>query len=53
MYMGAGIVGAIGGYFYYKFVGCRSGICPMTSHPVSSSIFGGLFGVMMLRHFLQ
>ena len=27
------VVGAIGGYLYYRFVGCVSGACMITSNP--------------------
>ena len=28
------IIGAIGGFLYYRFVGCASGACPITSNPI-------------------
>jgi len=27
------IVGAVIGFAYYKFIGCSSGVCPITSSP--------------------
>jgi len=41
------MVGGIGGYLYYHFVGCSSGTCPITSHPLPSIIFGGLLGFLI------
>jgi len=38
------IIGGIAGYLYYRFIGCRSGSCPITSNPFSSIIFGAIFG---------
>ena len=32
--------GGILGYLYYIFVGCESGSCGITSHPVSSALMG-------------
>ncbi|MFN8135538.1 MAG: hypothetical protein U0Z17_10045 [Bacteroidales bacterium] len=32
------IIGAIGGYLYYHFVGCASGSCGITSNPFSSTL---------------
>jgi len=36
--------GAVIGYIYYKFVGCRSGTCVLTSHPVRSVLYWALIG---------
>jgi hypothetical protein len=38
------VIGGIAGYLYYRFIGCRSGSCPITSNPLSSIIFGAIFG---------
>ncbi len=38
------IVGAMGGYAYYTFVGCASGTCAITSNPVNSTIYGAILG---------
>lgn len=38
------IVGALGGYAYYYFVGCNSGTCAITSSPVNSTVYGILMG---------
>jgi len=35
--MGGGL-----GYLYYKFVGCKSGVCPLTSTPHGAIIMGVL-----------
>ncbi len=42
------IIGIIGGYFYYKFIGCNSGSCPITSNPFMSMIWGGLMGYLLV-----
>lgn len=41
------IVGAVGGYIYYLFVGCASGACLITSNPVISTIYGGVLGLLI------
>ncbi|MBN2166218.1 MAG: hypothetical protein JW717_08080 [Marinilabiliaceae bacterium] len=41
------ILGGIAGYLYYRFVGCSSGSCPITSNPISSIVYGMLFGGLM------
>jgi hypothetical protein len=38
------VVGALVSLAYYKFVGCRSGTCPITSDPVASALFGIVVG---------
>lgn len=38
------ILGMIGGYTYYFFIGCRSGSCPITSNPYSTVLYGALLG---------
>ncbi|WP_420186958.1 hypothetical protein M1B74_10915 [Bacteroides pyogenes] len=45
------IIGSIGGYFYWRFVGCSGGSCPITSSPVNSSIWGALMGGLLFNIF--
>ena len=37
-------VGAAGGYAYYRFVGCSTGGCPITSNPWISTAYGAFLG---------
>ena len=46
-----GIVGAVGGFLYWKFVGCNSGSCPITSSPIMSTLWGMLMGGLLLNIF--
>ena len=39
------VLGALGGFAYYRFVGCASGTCPITSNPYISTVYGALIGV--------
>ena len=44
----AGIMlGMVGGFLYYYFIGCSSGTCPITSNPYISIIYGGLMGYLL------
>jgi hypothetical protein len=38
------IIGGLGGFLIYYFVGCTSGSCAITSNPVSSILMGGFLG---------
>lgn len=39
------LLGILGGYLYYYFIGCNQG-CAITSNPYSSMIYGGIFGLL-------
>jgi hypothetical protein len=45
------IIGAIGGYIYYREIGCVSGSCAITSNPWLSVAWGGAFGYLVLDMF--
>jgi hypothetical protein len=45
------IVGGGLGFAYYKFVGCSSGTCPLTSNPVISTIYGAVLGGLLASSF--
>lgn len=45
------IVGAIGGYAYYHFVGCASNACTITSSPINSMAYGALMGGLLFTNF--
>lgn len=44
-------IGAIAGYLYWKFVGCNSGSCAITSSPLNSTIYGAVMGGILLSTF--
>lgn len=41
------IVGAGLGYAYYYYIGCSSGVCPLTSNPWISTGYGSLLGLII------
>ncbi len=43
------ILGAIGGYAYWYFIGCASGTCPITGNPWISTIYGGFIGSLFVQ----
>jgi hypothetical protein len=42
-------LGGLVGFLYYYFVGCTSGNCAITSNPLMSIVFGGVFGLLMVK----
>jgi hypothetical protein len=40
-------LGAAAGFAYYRFIGCQSGTCPITSSPWGSTIYGAVFGAIL------
>ncbi len=48
--IGAVIGGGLG-FAYYKFVGCSSGACPLTSNPIISTIYGSVVGALLATSF--
>lgn len=45
------LIGGVGGYLYYHFVGCSSGTCAITSKPVNSTLYGAMMGGLFLNLF--
>ena len=41
------VLGAMGGFAYYYFVGCSTGSCPLSSNPYLMTIWGIFFGSVL------
>jgi len=41
------VIGAALGFAYYRFIGCASGACPITSNPYFSIVYGAVMGFMI------
>lgn len=39
--------GAVLGFAYQRFVGCRSGTCAITSNPYVSTLYGAVLGYLI------
>ena len=43
--------GAVAGFLYWKFIGCSSGTCAITSKPFNSTLYGALMGYLVAGMF--
>jgi len=43
--------GAVAGYFYWRYVGCSSGSCAITSKPLNSTVYGAVMGGLLFPLF--
>lgn len=41
------IIGALGGYAYYYFIGCSNGTCPITSNWYITTLYGSVMGLVL------
>jgi hypothetical protein len=45
------VVGGVGGFLYWHYVGCASGTCPITSNWHTSSGYGMIMGGLLAGSF--
>ncbi|WP_134092105.1 DUF6132 family protein [Olivibacter sp. XZL3] len=45
------VAGAAAGYLYWKFVGCNTGTCAITSNPYNSTVYGAVMGALLFSMF--
>lgn len=53
IYIIGAIVGALAGFLYWKYVGCVSVTCAITSNPIRSTIYGALMGSLVSGLFIK
>lgn len=46
--IGVVVIGGLLGYGYYYYIGCRTGVCPITSNPWISTGYGALIGFVLV-----
>lgn len=42
-----GVVGGIAGFLYWKYVGCLTGTCAITSNPLRSTMYFAVLGALI------
>jgi hypothetical protein len=45
------LIGALAGFLYWKYVGCLTGSCAITSSPFRSTVYFGIMGALFLGLF--
>lgn len=45
------LTGALAGYAYWKFIGCTTGSCAITSRPLNSSLYFAVLGMLLFSLF--
>lgn len=51
LYIIGATVGGVAGYLYWKYVGCVTGTCAITSKPINSTLYFAFFGAVLLSFF--
>lgn len=46
-YLAGALIGGLGGFLYYYFVGCVSGACPITSNALAATPYGAVIGILV------
>lgn len=45
------LLGGLAGFLYWKFEGCKTGECSITSDPLNSTLYGALVGGLLFSLF--
>ncbi|HEY0679934.1 MAG TPA: DUF6132 family protein [Chitinophagaceae bacterium] len=45
------VLGGVAGYIYWKYVGCLTGSCSITSNPVRSTLYFAVVGGLLFSLF--
>lgn len=51
LYFIGALLGGLGGFLYYTFIGCATGTCAITSNPIRSTLYFAFFGAVLLGAF--
>lgn len=53
LYVIGAVVGALAGFLYWKYIGCLTGTCSITSNPINSTIYFALVGSVLFGAFTK
>lgn len=45
------LLGALTGFLYWKYIGCFTGTCAITSNPLRSTVYFGIMGALLFGIF--
>ncbi|MEP6847189.1 MAG: hypothetical protein ABI861_14350 [Panacibacter sp.] len=51
LYVTGALLGAVGGFLYWKFVGCVTGTCAITGKPINSTLYFAVMGSLLFGMF--
>jgi hypothetical protein len=51
LHMVGAVVGGLVGFLYWKFIGCTSGTCKITSSPLNSTLYFAMMGTLVFSMF--
>lgn len=51
LYLAGAVIGGIGGYLYWYYIGCNTGTCPITASPTMSMIWAAIAGGLIFGFF--
>jgi uncharacterized membrane protein YdjX (TVP38/TMEM64 family) len=51
LYFLGALVGALAGFLYWKYIGCLTGSCAITSNPIRSTLYFALMGALLFGLF--
>jgi hypothetical protein len=50
-YVIGAVLGGLAGFLYWKYVGCLTGTCAISSQPLNSTLYFALLGAVLLGSF--
>ena len=53
LYFLGAVIGALAGFLYWKYVGCLTGTCSITTSPLNSTIYFAIFGSILFGLFTK
>ena len=51
LYIIGALTGALAGFLYWKYVGCLTGTCAITSNPLNSTLYFAFMGTLLFGFF--